>query len=58
MGPELQYTAEKPADPLTVWVYTGADAAFELYEDDGVSYGYERARSPRSRCAGTRRAAR
>jgi alpha-D-xyloside xylohydrolase len=42
MGPELQYTDEKPADPLTVWVYTGADAEFELYEDDGVSYGYER----------------
>jgi alpha-D-xyloside xylohydrolase len=41
MGPELQHTGEKPADPLTLWVYTGADAAFELYEDDGVSYGYE-----------------
>jgi len=41
MGPEVQSTAEKPADPLTVWVYTGADAAFELYEDDGVSYDYE-----------------
>jgi alpha-D-xyloside xylohydrolase len=42
MGPELQYTSEKPADPLTVWVYTGRDAAFELYEDDGVTYGYEK----------------
>jgi len=42
MGPELQYTSEKPADPLTLWVYTGADAAFELYEDDGVTYGYEK----------------
>jgi alpha-D-xyloside xylohydrolase len=42
MGPELQHTAEKPADPLTVWVYGGADTHFELYEDDGVSYGYER----------------
>jgi alpha-D-xyloside xylohydrolase len=42
MGPELQYTGEQPADPLTVWVYTGADAAFELYEDDGVTYGYEK----------------
>jgi alpha-D-xyloside xylohydrolase len=42
MGPELQHSGEKPADPLTLWVYTGADAAFELYEDDGVSYGYER----------------
>jgi alpha-D-xyloside xylohydrolase len=42
MGPEVQYTAEKPADPLTVWVYTGQDASFELYEDDGVSYEYEK----------------
>ena len=42
MGPELQHTGEKPADPLTLWVYTGADASFELYEDDGVSYAYER----------------
>jgi alpha-D-xyloside xylohydrolase len=42
MGPELQYTGEKPADPLTVWVYTGADAAFDLYDDDGVTYGYEK----------------
>jgi alpha-D-xyloside xylohydrolase len=41
MGPELQHTGEKPADPLTLWVYTGADASFDLYEDDGVSYGYE-----------------
>jgi alpha-D-xyloside xylohydrolase len=42
MGPELQHSDEKPADPLTLWVYAGADAAFELYEDDGVSYGYEK----------------
>jgi len=42
MGPELQYTDERPADPLTLWVYTGADAALELYEDDGVSYDYEK----------------
>jgi alpha-D-xyloside xylohydrolase len=41
MGPELQHTGEKPADPLTLWVYTGQDASFDLYEDDGVSYGYE-----------------
>ena len=41
MGPELQFTSEKPADPLTLWVYTGRDGRFELYEDDGASYGYE-----------------
>jgi alpha-D-xyloside xylohydrolase len=45
MGPELQYTDEKPADPVTLWVYSGADAAFDLYDDDGVTYGYERGAS-------------
>jgi alpha-D-xyloside xylohydrolase len=40
-GPELQYTAEKPADPITLYVYAGADGAFTLYEDDGLTYGYE-----------------
>ena len=42
VGPELQYTDEKPADPITLLVYTGADGRFSLYEDDGTSYGYER----------------
>jgi alpha-D-xyloside xylohydrolase len=41
-GPDLQYTDEKPADPVTVYVYAGADGAFTLYEDDGLSYGYEK----------------
>lgn len=41
-GPALQYTAEKTADPLTVFVYAGKDASFELYEDEGVNYNYEK----------------
>jgi alpha-D-xyloside xylohydrolase len=41
-GPELQYTAEKPADPITLFVYAGSDGAFTLYEDDGVTNDYER----------------
>jgi alpha-D-xyloside xylohydrolase len=41
-GPELQYTDQKPADPITLWVYAGADGAFTLYEDDGLTYGYEK----------------
>ena len=45
LGPDLQYTEEKAADPMTVWVYTGSDAAFALYEDDGVSYAYEKGAS-------------
>jgi alpha-D-xyloside xylohydrolase len=42
MGPDLQYTSEKPADPVTLFVYAGADGRFRLYEDDGGTYGYER----------------
>ena len=41
-GPELQYTAEKPADPLTVYVYSGASGSLALYEDDGTTYDYEK----------------
>jgi alpha-D-xyloside xylohydrolase len=41
-GPDLQYTTEKPADPITVYVYAGANGAFSLYEDDGLTYGYEK----------------
>ncbi len=41
VGPEIQYTGEKPANPLTLWVYTGRNCAFTLYEDEGTNYGYE-----------------
>ena len=41
VGPDLQYTSEKPFDPLTLFVYAGADGAFTLYEDQGTSYDYE-----------------
>jgi alpha-D-xyloside xylohydrolase len=40
-GPEIQYTGEKPADPVTLCIYTGADGQFTLYEDDGLTYNYE-----------------
>jgi len=40
-GPDIQYTGEKPADPLTVYVYAGADGDFTLYEDEGTNYNYE-----------------
>lgn len=42
IGPDLQYTAEKPADPITLYVYTGKDASFDLYEDEGTTNAYER----------------
>ena len=40
-GPHLQYTGEKPADPITLHIYAGADGRFTLYEDDGLTYDYE-----------------
>jgi alpha-D-xyloside xylohydrolase len=42
LGPEIQYTSEKPGGDITLLVFTGADGSFDLYEDDGVSYGYEK----------------
>jgi alpha-D-xyloside xylohydrolase len=41
LGPELKYTGEKPADPITLFVYGGANGAFTLYEDEGLNYNYE-----------------
>ena len=40
-GPAVQYINEKPADPVTLFVYTGRDASFTLYEDEGTNYNYE-----------------
>lgn len=44
MGPEIEYTSEKPADPLELRVYPGADGAFTLYEDEGVTNDYQHGR--------------
>ncbi len=43
-GPEIQYTTEKPAEPITLYVFTGSDASFSLYEDENVNYHYEQGR--------------
>ena len=41
-GPDLQYSSEKPADTITLNIYGGADASFNLYEDEGTNYNYEK----------------
>jgi len=41
-GPDLQYTDQRPADTITLYVYTGRDADFTLYEDEGTNYNYEK----------------
>jgi alpha-D-xyloside xylohydrolase len=42
LGPITEFTGQKPEAPITLYVYTGANGEFELYEDDGTTYGYER----------------
>jgi alpha-D-xyloside xylohydrolase len=42
MGPDLEWASQKPADPLELRVYRGANAAFTLYEDEGDTYNYEK----------------
>lgn len=40
LAEEMQYSGEKPWDYLMVNVYPGADAEFDLYEDEGDNYNY------------------
>jgi len=42
LGPDMQYTGEKNWDDLELRLYTGADATFTLYEDEGDGYQYEK----------------
>ena len=41
-GPETQWSDEKPADIIDLYVYQGADGEFVLYEDENVNYNYEK----------------
>jgi len=40
LDPVRQFTAQTVNDPTTLWIHTGADGAFTLYDDDGQSLGY------------------
>ena len=44
VGPEMNYTGEKPFSPLTLEIYPG-DCEFNLYEDDGHSLAYRQGAS-------------
>jgi alpha-D-xyloside xylohydrolase len=37
----VEYATEKPADPIEIRIYPGADGTFTLYEDENDSYSYE-----------------
>jgi alpha-glucosidase len=40
LGPQMNFTAERPLNPLTLRIFPG-NGEFTLYEDDGLSYDYE-----------------
>ncbi|WP_243348390.1 TIM-barrel domain-containing protein [Parabacteroides sp. FAFU027] len=42
MGKVVQYSAQQSSEALEIRVYKGADGKFELYEDEGDSYNYEK----------------
>jgi alpha-D-xyloside xylohydrolase len=42
MGKLIQYAGEKKSDTLEILVYKGADGKFDLYEDEGDNYNYEK----------------
>ncbi len=41
IGPDVQYSTEKPWDDLEIRVYAGAGGTFCLYEDEFDNYNYE-----------------
>ena len=42
VGPQMEWSDQTAADDLLLTVYAGRDADFTLYEDDGLTYGYEK----------------
>jgi len=46
LGPEIEYAAQHPEDPIELRVYRGSDGHFDLYDDEGDGYGYETKRNP------------
>ncbi|HVJ09533.1 MAG TPA: glycoside hydrolase family 31 protein [Acidisarcina sp.] len=42
LGPEMEYSTQKPADPIELRIYAGANGSFTLYEDENDNYNYEK----------------
>jgi alpha-D-xyloside xylohydrolase len=42
MAPEIEYATQDPGAPIELRIYRGADGHFDLYEDAGDSYDYEK----------------
>ena len=44
VGPAMEWSDEKPAELMHIYIYGGRDARFTLYEDEGTNYNYEQGR--------------
>jgi len=53
LGPDEEWSTQKPADPIELRIYRGADGDFTLYEDENDGYDYEKGAYATSRCIGT-----
>ena len=41
-GPEMEWSDEKPAELIHLYIYAGRNGTFQLYEDEGTNYNYEK----------------
>ena len=41
-GPAMEWSDEKKADLINLYVYAEQDGSFQLYEDEGTNYNYEK----------------
>jgi len=41
-GPAMQWSDEKAPELINLYIYAGQDGQFQLYEDEGTNYNYER----------------
>ncbi|HET9309121.1 MAG TPA: glycoside hydrolase family 31 protein [Candidatus Sulfotelmatobacter sp.] len=42
LGPDEEWSTEKPGDPIELRIYRGADGDFTIYEDENDNYDYEK----------------
>ena len=42
VGPEMEWSDQKKAELIDLYVYAGKDGEFTVYEDEGTNYNYEK----------------
>jgi alpha-D-xyloside xylohydrolase len=42
LGPEIEYATENAGGPIELRIYRGANGSFDLYEDSGDTYDYQK----------------